>query len=60
MLRSLAETRAIETNVTVDKKNIYTDSMILLAPSSKIKLASNSSDVMKLTKKQMCSLILAS
>ena len=60
MSKSLAEIRTIETTVTVDKKKIYTDSLILLAPSAKIKLASNSGDVMKLTKKEMCSLLLAS
>ena len=44
----------------MDKKKIYTDSMILLAPSTKIKLASKSGAVMKLNKKEMCFLPLAS
>jgi hypothetical protein len=60
MSKLLAEIRTIETTATVDKKKIYTDSLILLAPSAKIKLASNSGDVMKLTKKEMCSLLLES
>ena len=49
MSRSLAEISTIEKNATVDKKNIYTDSLIFLAPSTKIKLASKSGDMMKLT-----------
>ena len=56
MSRSLAEIRTIETNDTVDKKNIYTDSLIFLAPSTKIKLASKSGDMMKLTREKcLCS-----
>ena len=51
MLRSLAEICNIESITTVDKKKKYTDSLILLAPYAKIKLASKSGDVMKLTKK---------
>ena len=36
MSRSHTKIRAIETNATVDKKKIYTDSLILLALSEKI------------------------
>ena len=39
---------------------MYTDSLIFLAPSAKIKLALNSGDMIKLTKKEMCLLLLVS
>ena len=43
----------------MDKKKIYTESMIFLAPSAKIKLAPKSGDVMSL-QKQMCFIFLSS
>ena len=51
MLRSFSEMYYIETNVTVDKKYFYTDSLIFIAPSVRIKMSSKSGDVMNLTKK---------
>ena len=51
MPRSLDEIRAIETNDTVDKKKIYTESTIIIAPSANIQLISRSGDVMNIYKK---------
>ena len=56
----LAKIRTIEATYNVNKRKIYTDSMILLNPSTKIKLVSKSDDVMKITKKEMCLLLLVS
>ena len=50
ILRSLAEIRTIEVTATVDRNKFYSDSLILLAPSEKIKLASKSDNMMKLYK----------
>ena len=49
ILRSLAEIRTIEVTATVDMKKIYTDSLILLAPSAKSKLESKSYEIMNLS-----------
>ena len=51
MLRSFSEMYYIETNVTVDKKYFYTDSLIFIVPYVRIKMSSKSGDVMNLTKK---------
>ena len=49
MLRSLAGIHTIEVTATVDMKKIYTDSLILLAPSAKSKLESKSYEIMNLS-----------
>ena len=56
---SLSGISTIYSTDNVDKKKMYTDSLICLAPPAKIKLASKISDVMKLTKKN-CLLLLVS
>ena len=57
---SLSGISTIYSTNNVDKKKMYTNSLIFLAPSAKNKLASKISDVMKLTKKEMCLLLLVS